>query len=102
MAHAHLLRSFLEPQRTKHPAVPIRTHYQQTDAYYRGQHQLQAAVGSRHSHLPSLCNLHNFEGNQMNGTIEILNSNEYNQKIQTTNNYLNTKHDFIFQKNGKK
>jgi len=26
MEHAHLLRSFLEPQRTKNPAVPVRSH----------------------------------------------------------------------------
>ncbi len=71
MQHAHKLRSFLEPQRTAKPAHPVRRHYLDSDAYYRGQHQLQATVGHRHNHLPSLCDLHDFNAPAQSGTFEV-------------------------------
>jgi hypothetical protein len=71
MTHAHKLRSFLEPQRTAKPAHPKRKHYNQTDAYFRGQHQLHKTVGNRHAHLPSLCDLHDFNAPMPSGSYDM-------------------------------
>jgi hypothetical protein len=98
MKHAHLLRSFLEPQRTHNPAVPVRKQYQQTDAYFRGQHQLTKTSGSRHNSLPGLCDLHDFEGEDMLSTVD-LNADEFLHQRETTKNYLN-QGGFVFKDPG--
>lgn len=70
MSHAHIMDGCRAPQYTVHPVSPLRAHFKDTHATFRGTHLLSTVQGGKLA-VPSLCALHDFS-NERAGTTRIL------------------------------
>lgn len=71
MNHMHKLEGLKNLEHTIKPVVEKRKNYDSTSAFYFGDQLMSQASGHTQHNIPSLCDLHEFGGDELSGTLTL-------------------------------
>ena len=70
MNHTHKLEALKYLEHTVKPVVEKRKNYH-SSAFYFGDQLMSQASGHTQHNIPSLCQIHDFDSNELSGTVTL-------------------------------